>query len=128
MAMIPIYHSVNPADLALAESLLTAGNIPCFAYNRHFGGLYPGLPIESLNVCTLMVPQEAASDAHEILKEMIDALPDATTDAADVSTSAASPRPGFWQGMRMATEFFIYRWLSPAKSRRPEPDDDNSPE
>ena len=69
--MTPIYRPENPADLALAESILLAEGIPYFVHNRHFGGLYPGVSIGLFNVVTVMVPEAELLRAHEALAELL---------------------------------------------------------
>jgi hypothetical protein len=124
MTMIPIHRFDNPADLALAESMLEANNIPCFAHNRHFSGLYPGVQIELYNVCTLMVPQAAADEARVILQDLLAVSPDATSETVQGSPAAPAPRPGFRQIMRMVLEFFMFGWFIPVKAGRTQPADD----
>lgn len=112
MAMISVFRPENPADLALAESMLTSNNIPCFVHNRHVSGLFPGIQIESYTDCSIMVPEEAASEAIELLKLMgeatyIDEVIEEgetadgdTAEDAEISTQDAPPHSGFWQKIR----------------------------
>jgi hypothetical protein len=73
--MTPIYHPDNPVDLALAESLLNACDIPYFVHNRHFGSLYPGVQIDLLTTQTIMVADECAAEAKEILADLLKEKP-----------------------------------------------------
>jgi hypothetical protein len=120
MTMIPLYRPGNPADLALAESLLIASDIPYFVHNHHFSGLYPGVQVELYNVCTIMVPEVAASEAHEVLQDLGNAPPDtvATPIADNIKpeTTNVAPGPGFLQILRMVAECFLCGWFVPAKA------------
>jgi hypothetical protein len=48
-------------------SLLEAYGIPVFVHGRHFGSLLPGLQIGQHNTQGVMVPEERAADALELL-------------------------------------------------------------
>ncbi|MDR0477158.1 MAG: DUF2007 domain-containing protein [Desulfobulbaceae bacterium] len=115
--MIPIYQPDNPADLALAESLLMAEGIPYFVHNRNFGDLYPGVQIGLpnvkiglYNVRTFMVREEDAVRAREVLATLL------TSEQESVPISR--PRPSFWQIVRMVFEVIFCGWFIPATPRR----------
>jgi hypothetical protein len=109
--MIPIYRPDNPVDLALAESLLIAEDIPYFVHNKHFGGLYPGVQIELLNARTVMVPEAAALRAREVLAVLL---------TVEQEPPPVSPRPRLSLGQifRMLFEAVVFGWFFPAKRRR----------
>jgi hypothetical protein len=74
--VIPIYRVGNPADLALAECLLTAHDIPYFVHNRHFGNLYPGAGFSSFNEQTIMVVEERVVEAQQVLADFLKETPE----------------------------------------------------
>ncbi|MDR0563616.1 MAG: DUF2007 domain-containing protein [Azoarcus sp.] len=92
--MVCVYKPDGPAQLALVESILIANGVPYFVHGRHMSGFFPGIQIGSYNVCTVMVPLEAAEDAAEILREAFNAevVPDAIDDVADVPEKVEVPK------------------------------------
>jgi len=113
--MVPVYRPDNPVDLALAESLLAAENIPYFVHNNHFGSLYPGVQIELFNVRTIMVADE---DVFRSRKALADLLAPDLEPALPLS-------PG--QIFRMLFEAIAFGWFFPAKRRKKEkPDNANA--
>jgi hypothetical protein len=46
----------------MAESLLMANDIPYYVHNQGYGGLYPGMQLDLLNVRTVMVPLSNRND------------------------------------------------------------------
>ncbi|MCL2297054.1 MAG: DUF2007 domain-containing protein [Proteobacteria bacterium] len=118
--MIPIYRPDNPVDLALAESLLTAEDIPYFVHNKHLGGLFPGVQIELLNARTVMVPETEASRAREVLADLM-------TVEQEPPPTSPRPRLSLGQIFRMLFEVVVFGWFFPAKRRRKDNDDTNLP-
>ncbi|MDR3056186.1 MAG: DUF2007 domain-containing protein [Zoogloeaceae bacterium] len=104
MHMISVFRPENPADLALAESLLFSSDIPCFVHNRHVSSVLPGVQIGHVNDCAILVPEALADEAREILKIFV---PD------------TSPQSGFWQTIRVVAEFLVFGWFVPAWRRLP---------
>ena len=102
--MIPIYRPDNPADLALAESLLIAEGIPYFVHNNHFGGLYPGAQIDLYNNRTLMVSEADLFRASEVLEGL---------------TTVPEPlRPSPKQTFRMLFEMIVFGWFFPSRRKK----------
>ena len=54
---------VDPLD----GTINYANGIPYYVHNRGYGGLYPGMQLDLLNVRTIMVPPSAAEAASELL-------------------------------------------------------------
>ena len=67
MTLVRVLSPHSEPELAVARSLLEAHDIPVFVHGRHFGSLLPGLQIGSYNTQSIMVPEERAADALELL-------------------------------------------------------------
>jgi len=107
--MVPVFKPQNEVELALAESELQAHGIPYYVHNRNFGGLYPGVQIDHYNARTIMVPEEAADDAREVLADFIEPIkPDPAVEEPPVSG---------WHKLRMLAEALV-GWLVPPSDRR----------
>jgi Putative prokaryotic signal transducing protein len=65
--VISVYKPQTLIQLTMAESLLMANDIPYYVHNQGYGGLYPGMQLDLLNVRTVMVPPSAVEAAREIL-------------------------------------------------------------
>jgi hypothetical protein len=118
--MIPICRPDNPADLALAESLLTAEGIPYFVHNRYFGGLFPYVQIRLLNNITVMTSEADALRAREALADLLQA-------SEPESPQAAPLRPHISAGHKWRMVFevcFFGRFVPPQRRwRRDETDE-----
>jgi len=101
--VIAVYKPQTLIQLAVAESLLEANGIPYFVHNAGFGGLYPGIQIDLINVRTIMVPPSAADAAKELLAHYI---------AEDPGLKANRERL-FWHILRMLLEFACVPWVVP---------------
>ena len=75
MEFIPIVIPRSESELAVMVSLLEAHGIPYFVQNRGFGGLYPGIGLSLLNDRPIMVPEDYASQARQLLAVFDDAPP-----------------------------------------------------
>ena len=69
--MTPVYHPESAIELAIAESLLEAHQIPYFVHNRGVAGLYPGIQLDLINARTILVPISAADWAKDVLSEYL---------------------------------------------------------
>jgi hypothetical protein len=67
MALVRVLSPRSESEIAVVTSLLEAHGIPVFIHGRHFGSLLPGLQIGSHNTQSVMVPEERAADARELL-------------------------------------------------------------
>ena len=101
--MIGVYKPQTLIQLAVAESVLEANGIPYFVHNRGYGGLYPGMQLDLLNVRTIMVPPSAADAAREILGHYLSGEPGLST----------SPERSPWHILRMLAEAMCGAWFVP---------------
>ena len=101
--MIAVYKPQTLIQLAVAESLLEANGIPYYVHNRGYGGLYPGMQLDLLNVRTVMVPPSAAETAREVLLHYLSDEPGLRPNAE------RSP----WHILRMLAEALCGAWFVP---------------
>jgi hypothetical protein len=71
----PVYKPQTLIELAMAESVLEANQIPYYVHNRGYGSLYPGMQLDLLNVQTILVPPSAAESARELLAHYLEDEP-----------------------------------------------------
>jgi len=71
MALVRVLSPQSESELAVARSLLEAHEIPVFVHGRHLGSLLPGLQIGNHSTQSLMVPEERAADALELLADFL---------------------------------------------------------
>lgn len=69
MSLVRVLSPQSEPELAVVRSLLEAHGIPVFVHGRHLGSLLPGLQIGGYSTQSVMVPEEYASDALELLAE-----------------------------------------------------------
>jgi hypothetical protein len=67
MAFVQVFSPRSESEVIVVRSLLEAHDIPVFVHGRHFGSLLPGLQVGSTNMQSIMVPEERAKDALELL-------------------------------------------------------------
>lgn len=101
--MIGVYKPQTLIELAVAESVLEANNIPYFVHNRGYGGLYPGMQLDLLNVRTIMVPPSAADAAREVLNLYLGDEPGLKTNR----------ERSLWHIVRMLAEAMCGAWFVP---------------
>jgi hypothetical protein len=67
MAFVQVFSPQSESEAIVVRSLLEAHDIPVFIPGRHFGSLLPGLQIGNAGLQRIMVPEEHAKDALELL-------------------------------------------------------------
>jgi hypothetical protein len=112
MHMLAVCCPDNPADLALAESLLAAEGISYFVHNRHFSGLFPGVQIRLYNVSTVMVPEADLLRSREVLADLLMAIEPESPQAA-----VSRPRISMGHKFRMVLEFLFFGRFVPPQRR-----------
>jgi hypothetical protein len=70
MAFVRVFAPQSESQLVVAISLLEAHGIPVFVQNRHFGSLFPGLQSNAFFKQSVMVPEERAAEATELLASL----------------------------------------------------------
>jgi len=89
MAFVRVFSPQSESELAVVTSMLEAHDIPVFVHGRHFGSLLPGMQINAYAAQGVMVPEEMAADAAELLAAF--RATDSTTTEADRMTHKGKP-------------------------------------
>jgi Putative prokaryotic signal transducing protein len=104
MALVRVLSPQSESEIAVVTSLLEAHDIPVFIHGRHLGSLLPGLQIGSYNTQSIMVPEERAADALELLSDF----------RADDAGTLPSSLP--WRDrLRVVLEGILFGWLVPGR-------------
>ena len=104
MALVRVLSPQSEPELAVVRSLLEAHDIPVFVHGRHLGSLLPGLQIGNYNTQSIMVPEERAADALELLAEF------------RRDDSGHAPPPLRWRDrLRVVLEGVLFGWLVPGR-------------
>lgn len=106
MALVRIFSPDTESELVTIVAMLEAHEIPCFVHNAAFGGLYPGVQINTYNTRSIMVPEERVPDALELLRDF------------QAQPSAADPEPGFLSKLRAVGEMIFFGWFVPGSRNR----------
>jgi hypothetical protein len=105
---IPVAFPRTESELAVMESLLEANGIRHYVHNRWFGGLYPGLQIDLYNVRSVMVADDQAADACELLSMF----------AQPADEPEADRNLAFGDRLRIVFETLIFAWSFPQKRQK----------
>lgn len=95
--------------------MLDARGIPSFVRGGGIGGLLPGVQINAYNTRDIMVPEEKAAEALELVRDF----------ETHQSTPATGVRPKRRGRLRNLLELLLFGWFVPsyrADSRESEPD------
>ena|SRR5688572_30099246 len=117
MALIRVLSPQSESEIAVVTSLLEAHDIPVFIHGRHLGSLLPGLQIGNYNTQSIMVPEERAADALELLSGF------RQDDAGTI------PAPLRWRDrLRVVLEGILFGWLVPGRreDKKAGPRDDDA--
>jgi hypothetical protein len=87
---------------------LQANGIPHFVLNRGFGGLYPGMKLHLINGQRIMVLQDRASEARDLLSVF---------DQAPIDFEA-QVKLSLKDRLRVIAELLIGGWSVPVKRTR----------
>ena len=75
MALVRVFSPQSESEVLVATALLDAHKIPIFVHNRGIASMLPGIQINAYNTQSVMVPEEYAADAVELLAELKRAVP-----------------------------------------------------
>lgn len=105
--MKEIYTSRSEAELIVVRSVLDAEGIPYFVRNETFGSIVVGPRIDKYNTKSIVVSDESADRALELVAQF---------DAAGAPESCvpASRR----DRLRMILETVLFSWIVPGRSKR----------
>ena len=104
----------DPEILAIV-AMLEAHEIPCFVRGGGMGGLFPGVQINAYNTRTIMVPEENAAAALDLVREFQSQAPPQSEDVK------LKPKGR----LRNLFEFLLFGWFVPGpRAERPKQSDD----
>lgn len=69
--LVALYSPLGGGELALVQSILENAEIPFYVRNHFFGSLHPGPDIELFNRRTVMVPEDRAGEAVELIGDYL---------------------------------------------------------
>ena len=98
MGLVRILNPRTASEAAVVMALLRAHEIPAFLHNGHIASVLPGVMVGGYNSQSVMVPEECAADAHELVVN----FRTAPSPAGDSSVG------------RNALELLFFWWFMPA--------------
>jgi hypothetical protein len=117
MALVRVFSPQSESEVLVATALLDARNIPTFVHNRGIASMLPGIQINAYNTQSIMVPEEHAADAIELLAELKN----------PVSAAPAAALP-LRDRIRIVLEGLLFGWFVPgSRVRRRSSADDLPP-
>jgi 8-oxo-dGTP diphosphatase len=75
MTLVRVFVPQTLSEATVVAAMLEAHEIPVLRHNGNLAGLLPGVQISSYNSQSIMVPEEHAADALELLKEFLQPAP-----------------------------------------------------
>jgi hypothetical protein len=69
MALVRLISPESESEIIAVVAMLEAHQILCYVRGGGFGGLYPGVQINSYNTRDIMIPEEKATLALELLRD-----------------------------------------------------------
>jgi hypothetical protein len=69
--MKKLYTPSNESELVFLKSMFEASSMPYYVQNEHFGSMYTGAYMSSLNSKTIMVPEDIYEDAKALIMSVI---------------------------------------------------------
>jgi len=62
-----LYTPSDESELVFLKSMFEASGMPYYVQNEHFGSMYSGAYMSSLNAKTIMVPDDIYEDAKDLI-------------------------------------------------------------
>jgi hypothetical protein len=106
MALVRVFSPQTESEVAVVTAMLEAREIPVFVHNRNLASLLPGPQINAYNTQSIMVPEECAADAIELLAEF--RAPSIETTARIVPVR---------DRIRIVIEALLFGWFVPGGTR-----------
>ncbi len=101
-----LYTPSDESELVFLRSMLEASGMPYYVQNEHFGSMYTGAYMSSLNAKTIMVPEEIFDDAKDlILSVKGDAVFEDERAAAGGGEGGESPLESVLRRLRLGRLF-----------------------
>ncbi len=107
--MTKVFSAWSVAELAMLKSVLDGEGLTYFVRNEHFASLRIGPPVDLLNVSHILVKNEEADRARDLIDDFL----------AHVRDLPPYPESGFsgWDKLRMVLEFMVLGWFVPGAAR-----------
>jgi hypothetical protein len=107
MALVRVFSPQSESEVLVATALLEAHHIPTFVHNRGIGSMLPGIQINAYNTQSIMVAEEHAADAVELLAELKQSVP----------AGSAAPLP-LRDKIRIVLEGLLFGWFVPGSRKK----------
>ena len=103
MTLVRLISPESDPEILAIVAMLEAHDIPCFVRGGGFGGLYPGVQINAFNTRDVMVAEEYAATALELVRDFQSQPSEPTEDS--------QPKP---KGrLRNLFELLLFGWFVP---------------
>jgi 8-oxo-dGTP diphosphatase len=99
MGLVRILNPRTASEAAVVVAMLQAHEIPAFLHNGHIASVLPGVMINGCNAQSVMVPEQCAEDALELV----------------VNFRTAPSPTGNTSVVRNAFELLLFGWFVPAQ-------------
>jgi Putative prokaryotic signal transducing protein len=103
VALVRLVSPESDPEIVAIVAMLEAHGILCYVRGGGFGGLFPGVQINSYNTRDIMIPEEEAATALALLKDFQSRHPDPDTNV----------RPRQAGRLRNLCEFLLFGWFIP---------------
>lgn len=101
MGLVRIFDPRTASEAAVVVAMLRAHEIPAYLHNGYLAGVLPGVMIDAYNSQSVMVPEECAADALELV----------------VNFRTAPSPAGNTSVVRNALEMLLFGWFVPSHHR-----------
>src|SRR5579863_10179362 len=98
LALIRLLSPESDSEIATIVAMLDARGIPSFVRGGGIGGLLPGVQINAYNTRDIMVPEEKAAEALELVRDL-------EAQQSPPAGSLSAPRRG---KLRNLLEFLLF--------------------
>jgi Putative prokaryotic signal transducing protein len=103
VALVRLVSPESEPEIMAIVAMLQGHGIPCYVRGGGFGGLYPGVQINAYNTRDIMIPEEQAAPALELLKEFQSRSPETHEDV----------KPAKSGRLRNLFELLFFGWFVP---------------
>jgi hypothetical protein len=108
MALVRLLSPETDSEILAIVAMLDAYEIPSFVRGGGFGGLFPGVQINAFNTRDIMVPEEKAADALELLRDF----------QSQPSAPEGDLKPKRSGRLRNLLELLVFGWFMPGSRAR----------
>jgi Putative prokaryotic signal transducing protein len=109
VALVRLLSPESDSEIVAIVAMLDAHEIPSFVRGGGMGGLFPGVQINAYNTRDIMVPEEKAAAALELLRDFQSSRP---APEEHVETPKKSGR------LRNLFELLLFGWFMPGSRTR----------